>query len=146
MHPFVYLSIWLYTALKCRSSISSNSMLFHTSGGISSGFTAFLYVIFHSTELSTSCVICPSLTPGWSLIFFVIGSCVTFGDFPSKFSKCFHWCIRSSWLASFSLNSALLFLLPSSFNVCHAILHCLSSTEILIYFSDFVCILFVLLG
>ena len=36
MHPFSHLSIWfwLYTALQCRSSMSSNCLVFHTSGGI----------------------------------------------------------------------------------------------------------------
>ena len=38
MHPFIHLSIgfWLYTVLQCRSSMSSNCLVFHTSGGISS--------------------------------------------------------------------------------------------------------------
>ena len=38
MHPFVHLSIvfWLYTALQYQSSISSNSLVFHTFGSISS--------------------------------------------------------------------------------------------------------------
>ena len=63
----------------------------------------------------------------------MIGSCITFGGFPNKFSKwCFHWCIRSSWLVAFSLAFAVLFLLLTSFTVCHAILNCLSSTESLI--------------
>ena len=80
----------------------------------------------------------------WLLIIFVIGSCVTFGGFPSKFSKYyFHRCIRSSWLVVFSLALAVLFLLLTSFTVCHAILDCLSSTEspiLLIWFCMyFVC-------
>ena len=67
------------------------------------------------------------------LIIRVIDSCVTFWVFLSKFSKCFfHSCIRSSWLVTFSLAFAVLFLLLTSFTVWHAILDCLSSTESLI--------------
>ena len=67
------------------------------------------------------------------LIILVIGSCVTFRGFPSKFSKCcFHRCIRSHWLVVFSLAFTVLFLLFTSFIVCHAILDCLSSIESLI--------------
>ena len=63
MHPFVHLSIgfWLYTALQCQSSMSSNCLVFYTSGGISSSPTAFLFLIFLSTESSSSCVNDPSL-------------------------------------------------------------------------------------
>ena len=69
----------------------------------------------------------------WLLIIFVIGSCITLKAFPSIFSKfCFHRCIHSSWPAAFSLTFAVLFLLLTSFAVCHAILDCLSSTESLI--------------
>ena len=67
------------------------------------------------------------------LIILVIGSWVTSGGFPSKFSKCcFHRCIRSCWLEAFNLALAVLFLLLTSFIVCHAILDCLSSTVSLI--------------
>ena len=67
------------------------------------------------------------------LIILVIGSCVTFGGFPSKFSKCcFHSCICSSWLVAFSLAFEVLFLVLTSFTICHAIWDCLSSTESLI--------------
>ena len=63
------------------------------------------------------------------LIIFVIGSCVTFGGFPSRFSKCcFHSFICSCWFVAFSL----VFLLLTLFIVCHAILDCLSSTKSLI--------------
>ena len=76
----------------------------------------------------------------WLLIIFVIGSSVTFGGFPSKFSKCcFHRCIHSSWLVAFSLTLAVLFLLFTLFTVCYANLDCLSSTEsliLLIFFWD----------
>ena len=78
------------------------------------------------------------------LIILVIGSFVTFGGFPSRFSKCcFHSFILSCWFAAFNFALAVLFLLFTSF-VCQAILDCLSSTESLIL-SDFVCILSVLL-
>ena len=76
-------------------------------------------------------------------IILVIGSCVTFVGFPSKFSKCcFHRCIRSFWLVAFSLALAVLFLLLTSFILCHAILDCLSSTESLIL-SIWFCMYFV---
>ena len=89
MQPFVHQSIvfWSYAALQCRSSMPSNSLVFHTSGGISSRPAAFLLLIFLYTE-SSSCLNCPSLMPNCSLIILVISSCVTFRGFPSKFSKC----------------------------------------------------------
>ena len=104
----------------------SNSLVFHTSG-------VFHATLLLSTLSSYSCVIYPSLMSSWLLIIFVIDWCVTFGGFPSKFSKCcFHKCIRSCWLVAFRLAFAALFLLFTSFTVCHAILDCLSSTESLI--------------
>ena len=67
------------------------------------------------------------------LIILVIGSSVTLGGFPGKLAKwCFQSCIRSCWLIAFSLAFAVLFLLHTSFTVCHAILDCLSSTVSLI--------------
>ena len=67
------------------------------------------------------------------LIILVIGSCVIFGGFPSKFSKCcFHSFILSCWFAALSFALAVFFLLLTSFIVCQAILDCLSSTESLI--------------
>ena len=63
----------------------------------------------------------------------MIGSCVTFRGFQSKFLKCcFHSCIRSSWLVSFSLALEVLFLLLTLVTVCYAILDCPSSTQSLI--------------
>ena len=134
MHPFLHLSIvfWLYTALQYRCSMSSNFIVFHTSGGISSSPAAFRFLIFLRTKLSSSPVNYPSLMSNCLVIIFMIGSCVTFGGFPSKFSKCcFHSCIRS-WLVAFRLAFATLFLLLTSFTVCRALLDCLSSTESLI--------------
>ena len=80
MHPFVHLSIvfWLYISLQCRSSMSLNFLIFHTSGGYSSSPATFLSLIFLSTEFSSSCVNCPSLTSNWLLIILMIDSCVTF--------------------------------------------------------------------
>ena len=67
------------------------------------------------------------------LIILVIGLCVTFGGFLSKFSKyCFHSCIRSCWLVALSLAFAMHFFLLTLFTVCHVIIDCLSSTESLI--------------
>ena len=134
MQPFVYLSsvFWLYMTLQCRSSILSNSLVFHTSGGISSP-SAFLFLIFLNTKSNYSCLNCPSLMSRWLRMVFVICSSVTFGGFPSKFLKCcFHRCIHSSLLAAFSLALVVLFLQLNSFTVCRAISDCLSSTESLI--------------
>ena len=139
MHPFVHLSIvfWLYTALLCRSSMLSNCLIFHTSGGILSSPAAFLFLIFLTTE-SSSCVNCPILMSNCLLMILVIGSCVTFGGFPSKFSKCFfHRGILSSWLVAFSVALAVLFLLLLLLTVYHAVLDCLSSTESLIWWIWF---------
>ena len=131
MHPFVHQSMvfWLYTALQCRSSMSSNCMVFHTSGRFSSCPAVFLFLIFLSTVSSSSCVNGPSLISDFLLIILETGSCVTFGRFLSKFSKCyFHRFIHSCWLVCLSLAFALLFLLFTLFIVCHTILDCLSST------------------
>ena len=89
--------------------------------------------IFFSTKLSSFCVHCPGSMTCWLLIIQGIDSSVPFGGFPSKFSKCcFHSCIHSSLLAAFILALAVPFLLLTSFNVCHAILDYLSSTDSLI--------------
>ena len=57
--------------------MSSNCLVFHTSGSISSNPAAFLFLIFLSTESSSSCVNCPRLMSNCLLIILVIGSCVT---------------------------------------------------------------------
>ena len=120
--------------------MSSNCLVFHTSGGISSSPAAFLFLIFLRTESSSSWVNGRSLMSNCLLIILVIGSCVTFGGFPSRFSKCcFHSFILSCWFATF--NFAFFFLL-TSFIVCQAILDCLSSTESLIL-SIWFCMYFV---
>ena len=83
----------------------ANCLVFHTSVGISSNPAAFLFLIFLSSELSSSRVNGPSLMSNCVLIILVIGSCVTFGGFPSRFSKCcFHSFIRSCKLVAFSLS------------------------------------------
>ena len=75
----------------------------------------------------------PSLMSNCLQIILVIGSCVIFGGFPCKFSKCcFHSFILSCWFAAFNFSLAVFFLLLTSFTVCQAILDCLSSTESLI--------------
>ena len=113
--------------------MSSNCLVFHTSRGISSSPAAYLFSIFLRTESSSSWVNGPSLMSKCLLIILVIGSCVTFGRFPSRFSNCCsHSFILSCWFAAFNFALAVLFLLLTSFIVCQAILDCLSSTESLI--------------
>ena len=113
--------------------MSSNCLVFHTSGGISSSPEAFLFLIVLRTETNSSLVNGSSLISNCSLIILVIGSFVTFGGFPSRFSKCcFHSFTLSCWLATFYFALAVLFLLLTSFIVCQAIIDCLSSTESLI--------------
>ena len=121
--------------------MSSNCLVFHTSGGISSSPAAFLFLIFLRTEMSSSCGNGPSLMSNCLLIILVIGSCVTFGGFPSRFSKCcFHSFILSCWFAAFSFTLAVLFLPLTSF-------YCLPGYPRLSIFhrvsnlSDFECIL-----
>ena len=107
-----------------------NAMVFHTYRCISSRPATFQFLTFLSTDRSFSCVKCPSLMPNCLLKILAIGLCMTFRGFPSKSSKCFsHCCIRSSLLVVFSLAFAMLFLLLTSFSVCHAILDGLSFTE-----------------
>ena len=149
MHPIIDLSIvfWLYTALPYRNSMPSNPLVFQTSGVIWSSPVAFLFWIVLCTELSSSCINCPSLMSSWLQIICVVGFSVTFGGFLRNCSKyCFRRCIRSSWLASFSLVLTVLFLLLTSFTVCFAILDCLSSTASLILLIWFLWIMLVLLG
>ena len=118
--------------------MSSNCLIFHTSGGISSSLATFLFLIFRRTESCSTLVNGPSLMSNYLLIILVIGSFVTFGGFPSRISKCcFHSFIHSCWFAAFNFALAVLFLLLTSFIVCQAILDCLSSTESLILFIWF---------
>ena len=113
--------------------MSSNCLVFHTFGGISSSPAASLFLIFLRTKSSSSLVNGPSLMSNCLLIILVIGSFVTFGGFPCRFSKCyFHSFILSCWFAAFNFSLAVLFLLLTSFIVCQAIPDCLSSTDSLI--------------
>ena len=113
--------------------MSSNCLVFHTSGGISSSPAAFLFLIFLRTESSSSLMNGPSVMSNCLLIILVIGSFVSFGGFPSRFLKCYsHSFTFSCWLAAFNFALAVFFLLLTSFIVCQAILDCLSSTESLI--------------
>ena len=123
--------------------MSSNCLVFHTSGGISSSPAAFLFLIFLRTESSSPCVNGPSLMSNCLLIILVISSCVIFGGFPSKFSKCcFH--------------SFILFLLVCCFKFCFGcvlssahFVYCLPGNSRFVYLlpslwsylSDFECIL-----
>ena len=93
----------------------------------------FPFLIFLSTESSSSRVNSPSLMSNCLLIILVIVSCVTFSGFPRRFPKCcFHSFIHSCWFVAFSLALTVFFLLLTSFIICHAILDYLSSTESLI--------------
>ena len=113
--------------------MSSNCLVFHTSGGILSSPAAFLFLIFLRSESSSSLVNGHSLMSNCLLIILLIGLFVTFSGFPSRFSKCcFHSFTLSCWLAAFTFALAVLFLILTSFIVCQAILDCLSSTESLI--------------
>ena len=110
--------------------MSSNCLIFHTSRGISSSSAAFLFLIFLSTESSSSWVNGPSLMSNCLIIILVIGSCVTFRGFPSRFSKyCLHRFILSCWFVAFNIALAVLFLLLTSCIVCQALLDYLSSSE-----------------
>ena len=112
-----------------RSSILLNFFVFHTSGDISFRLAAFLFLIFVSTMSSFS----SSLMSSWLLLIFVIVSSVTLREFSSRFLKCsFHMCIHSSWLTAFSLTLEVLFLLLTSFTVCHTVWDCLFSNKFLI--------------
>ena len=78
-------------------------------------------LIFLSTESNSSRVYGPSLFSHCLQIILVIGSCVTFGGFPSRFSKCcFHSFIPSCWFVAFNLALAVLFLLLTSSIFYHA--------------------------
>ena len=113
--------------------MSSNCLVFHTSAGISSSPVAFLILIFLCTESSSSKVNGPSLMSNCLQTILVIGSCVAFSGFPSRFLKCcFQSFILSCWFVAFNLALAVLFLLLTLFIICHTIPDCLSSTKSLI--------------
>ena len=56
--------------------MSSNCLVFHTSGDISSSPVAFLFSIFLSTVSGSSCINCPSLMFNCLQVILVIGSYV----------------------------------------------------------------------
>ena len=103
LHPSIYRILIVYCVAVSEQYVVELSGLLHTSGGISSSPAAFLFLIFLRTESSSSCGNGPSLMSNCLLIILVIGSCVIFGGFPSKFSKCcFHSFILSCWFAALS--------------------------------------------
>ena len=69
LHPPVYRILIIYGI-----TVSSNILVFHTSGGISSSPATFLFLIFLSTESISSIVNGPSLMSNCLLIIFAIGS------------------------------------------------------------------------
>ena len=93
--------------------MSLNCLVFHTSGGILSSPVTFLFLIFLSTESSSSCINGPGLMFNCLLEILVIGSCVTFRGFLSKFLKCpFHRCIHSFNFRSALLTAHFVYCLP----------------------------------
>ena len=113
--------------------MSSNCLVFHTSGESRQALQLSYFFIFLRTESSSSCVSSPSLMSNCLLMILVIGSCITFSGFPSRFLKCcFHSFILSYWLVAFNFTLVVPFLLLTSFIVCQAYLYCLFSTESLI--------------
>ena len=66
----------------CRSSMFSNCLVFHTSGGISSSPVAFLFLIFLSTKSSSSRVNGSCLMSNCLLIILVMKGCIL--PFPKK--------------------------------------------------------------
>ena len=101
---------------------------------MSSSPAAFIFLIFLRKKSSSSWVNGSSLMSNCLPIILVIASCVTFGGFLCRFSKCcFHSFILSCWFAAFNFALVVLFLLLTSFIVCQAILDCPSSTESLMF-------------
>ena len=132
LHPSIYRILIVYCVAVSERYVVELSGLPYFRGNFVQPCT-FLFLIFLRTESSSSCVNGTSLMSNCLLIILVIGSCVIFGGFPSKFSKCcFHSFILSCWFAAFNFALALFFLLLTSFIVCQAILDCLSSSESLI--------------
>ena len=124
MSPSAHFSVmfWLSTTLDNWRSMSSNCLVFHTSGGISMKLVTFLLLNFPSTVSSSSSVNDLSLISRRQLIFFQWVYTLTM-YFPQ---------LNSSWLKAFSLALEMLFFLLISFTICHANRDCLSLTEFLI--------------
>ena len=77
------IGLWLYTPFQYRSSMSSNFLVFHISGGISSRPVAFLFLIFVSTMSNSAFVNSTSLMISWLLQIFVIVLSVTLETFQA---------------------------------------------------------------
>ena len=108
-------------------SMSSNFLIFQTSGCISLRLAAFFYQFFFNTALSSSSINCSSLMSSRPLIIFWIGLSVISGEFPNRFLKCFfHLRSLSFWLGALCFALKMLFLLLTSLSVCFAICDCLS--------------------
>ena len=125
-----------YYILRCGiGAVNPWISLFSIRAGVFHQALQLFYFEFFLLWCSSSSMNSPSLMSSGLLVIFGIGSSVTFWEIPSRSLKCcFHWCIRSSWLAAFSLVRAVLFLQLSSFTVCYVILYCLSSTKSLIQY------------
>ena len=67
--------------------MSSNCLVFHTSGGISSSPVTFLFSIFLSTESTSSRLNSPSFMSNCLLIILVICPCVTSVGFLVDFGN-----------------------------------------------------------
>ena len=111
--------------------MSSNCLVFHTSGGISSSSAVFLFLVFLRNDSSSSWLNSPSLMSNCSLIILVIGSCVTFVGFLADFEMLFPQFYSFLLVCSFQFCFGCALLL-NWFIVCQAILDCLSSTESLV--------------
>ena len=139
IHPFIHLAIGFFYRLRCSVRAVCRRIVWSSIfGGISSSPATFLFLIFLGTESSSSWVNGPSLMSNCLLIILGIGSCVTFGGFPSRFSKCcFHSFILSCWIAAFNFALTVPFLLLTSFIVCQAILDFLRHLCLLGFFDSF---------
>ena len=96
-HPSVYLIIY---GSRIRSSMLDFSGLPYLQGVFHRALLLFFYLIFLSTESSSSWVNGPTLISDCLLIILVIGSWVPFGGFPSKFSKCCFQMCTPLWMKS----------------------------------------------
>ena len=105
----------------CIIKEACHQISFHTSGGISSSPASLLLLILFITVSSSSSVSCPIFNPSWSWIVSLFGLSVILGGFPSTFSKrSFNFWGLSSWLAAFTFDIDMFFLLIISFIVCYA--------------------------
>ena len=120
-------------ALHNRRTKTLNFLVYHISGRILLRLVTFLLLIFSSLASRSSSVNCPSLMLSWLLLHFWIGLSVIWGVFLSRFLKCsFHFGSLSPLLKAFSFAPDVLFLLLTSFTICHSLRNCLFSTEFLL--------------